>query len=143
MTPPMEPTEHGLSALLGRVADAMGRLITQHLSLAKLELAEEAREVGVNLGRLAAFVPFVLVGYAFICAALAALLARWVGMAGALAIVGGLNLVGGTLGVLGALKTLKGKRVLPDTKQELNRSATVLSATADGSLARQDGPHGL
>ena len=63
--------------------------------LAKLELVEDARVLGADAGRMALFVPFVLVGYGLLMGALAACLAPKLGWAGSLALVGGVNLVGG------------------------------------------------
>lgn len=136
-----EPPERGLPALLGRVADAMGRLVTQHLTLARLELAEDARQLGQSLGRIALFVPFLVVGYAFLCGALAAVLSRWLGIWGALAVMGGVNLVGGGIGILHGVSQLRQKRVMPGTQNELNRSATVLSAASETSVSRQERTH--
>jgi hypothetical protein len=90
--------------------------------------------VGADLARLAAFVPFVLVGYGFLCAALAVALAKWLGIAGSLALVGGLNLVGGIMGITRSAARLKAHRVMDETKNELNRSVTA--------LAHPEGPHG-
>lgn len=122
-----EQREPGLAALLGRMTDGFSRLVTQHLALARLELMDDAREMGTDVARIAAFVPFVLVGYAFVCAALSAFLARWLDWDGSLAVVGALNLVVGGLGVTRALTRLKSHRLMDDTAQELNRSVAVLA----------------
>ena len=122
-----EQTERGLSALVGRLTDGFSKLVTQHLTLARLELMEDARVMGSDVARIAAFVPFVLVGYAFLCAALSAFLAPWLGWAGSLALVGGVNLVGGGVGIARAASRLSAHRVMDDTTEELNRSVTVLT----------------
>ncbi|NTX55318.1 phage holin family protein, partial [Myxococcus sp. CA039A] len=88
-----EQTERGLAALVGRMADSFSRLVTQHLQLARLELAEDLKATGMNVAMIAAFVPFILVGYAFACGALAAVLSAYLGWAGALGAVSLLNLV--------------------------------------------------
>lgn len=122
-----EQTERGLTVLVGRLTDGLGKLVTQHLTLARVELMEDARAMGQDVALIAAFVPFVLVGYAFLCGALAVALARWVGWAGALALVGALNLVGGGLGIARASARLKSHRVMDETTEELNRSVTVFA----------------
>jgi hypothetical protein len=122
-----EQTERGLAALVGRMTDGFSKLVTQHLALARMELMDDARAVGTDVARIAAFVPFVLVGYAFLCAALSAFLARWIGWDGALAVVGAVNLVGGGLGIARAASRLKAHRVMDDTTEELNRSVEVLA----------------
>ena len=122
-----EQTERGLTVLVGRLTDGFSKLVTQHLTLARVELMEDARVMGSNAARIAAFVPFVLVGYAFLCAALSAFLARWIGWDGALALVGAVNLVGGGLGIARAASRLKSHQVMDETTRELNRSVSALA----------------
>ena len=124
-----EQTERGLPALLGRLTDGFSKLVTQHLTLARVEMMEDARVMGSDVARIAAFVPFVLVGYAFLCAALSAFLARWIGWDGSLALVGAVNLVGGGLGIARAASRLKSFQLMDDTAQELNRSVSALAQT--------------
>lgn len=132
-----ERQDTSIGALLGRVVDGVSRLVTQHLELARLEIAEDARHLGAGLGRLAVFVPFVLVGYAFVCAAASVLLSRWVGLFGALALVGAANLLGGGLGLWRAATRLRSRDMMGTTRQELGRSAGALTATSS-----KEPPHG-
>jgi uncharacterized membrane protein YqjE len=122
-----EQTERGISALVGRMADSFSRLVTQHLQLARLELAEDMKSTGLSVAMIVAFVPFILVGYAFLCGALAALLSVWLGWAGALGAIGLVNLAGGALGALWAVQRLKNRRVMDDSSQELSRSMAALT----------------
>lgn len=122
-----EQTERGLAALVARLTEGFSKLVTQHLALARVELLEDARSMGMDVALIAAFVPFILVGYALLCGALVALLAPPLGWAGALALVGALNLVGGIVGVLRAAGRLKSLRVMDGTTAELNRSVTALA----------------
>ena len=122
-----EQTERGLSTLVTRLTDGFSKLVVQHLTLARVEMIEDARSLGMDVALIAAFVPFVLVGYFFLCGALVAVLAPWLGWAGALALVGALNLVGGVLGVVRAASRLKSLRMMDDTAAELNRSVTALA----------------
>ncbi|WP_306818501.1 phage holin family protein [Archangium lipolyticum] len=122
-----EQTERGLAVLVGRLTDVFSKLVTQHLTLARVELMDDARLMGSDVARIAAFVPFVLVGYFFVCGALSALLARWLGWTGALALVGVANLVGGGLGIARAATRLKSFRLMDNTTEELNRSVAVLA----------------
>ncbi|MCP3060832.1 phage holin family protein [Myxococcus sp. K38C18041901] len=129
-----EQTERGLTALVGRMADSFSRLVTQHLQLARLELEEDLKSASMNVAMIAAFVPFILVGYAFACAALAAVLFPWLGWAGAFGVVALLNLVAGGGGVAWALHKLKTRRMMDDTTDELSRSMAALTAPAPMSL---------
>jgi uncharacterized membrane protein YqjE len=130
-----EETERGLATLVGRMTDGFSRLVSQHLALARVELMEDARTMGTDAARIAAFVPFVLVGYLFMCAALSVFLATWLGWAGSLAAVGALNLVGGGLGIVRSAARLKAHRLMDDTTEELERSVAVL-AQAPAPVAR-------
>ncbi|MCY1076734.1 phage holin family protein [Archangium lansingense] len=141
-----EQTERGLTVLVGRLTDGFSKLVTQHLTLARVELMEDARVMGSDVARIAAFVPFVLVGYAFLCAALSAFLARWIGWDGSLALVGAVNLVVGGLGIARAANRLKSFQVMDETTRELNRSVSVLAqapvpAVQPATLPREAG-HG-
>ena len=42
--------------LVGQMVDGVGKLVTQHIALAKLEIAEELRGLGRDVGKVAAFV---------------------------------------------------------------------------------------
>ncbi|HLL01200.1 MAG TPA: phage holin family protein [Myxococcaceae bacterium] len=128
-----EQTDRGISALVGRMADGFSRLVSQHITLARMELAEDAKAVGLDAARIAVFVPFVLVGYVFVCGALAAAIAPWLGWAGALGAVGGVNLVGGGIGIMGAVSRLKSRPVMDNTSQELSKSVAVLTEVSNAA----------
>jgi uncharacterized membrane protein YqjE len=118
-----------LANLLGNIVDGFGRLVTEHIALAKLELAKDANGLARELGKLALLLPLIAVGYAFICAALVALLVPTLSVAAALALVGAANLVSGSAGAYVAWKRLKRPPVMENTLDELGRSVSVLKAT--------------
>ena len=120
--------ERGIVAQVGRIADGLSTLVSQHLELLRLELAQDARAIGASVGTIAALAPFVLVGYALLCASLAWAVSPWVGVAGGLAIVGGVNVAGGVGGILFAVRRLQARRMLGQTRRELSQSAQVLSS---------------
>lgn len=120
--------EQGIAAQVARIADGLSRLVSEHLTLLRLELAEDAKAVGVSIGTIAALAPFVLVGYALLCAALAWAVSPWVGVAGGLAIVGAVNVVGGIGGILHAVNKLRTRQVLGTSRRELSQSAHVFSS---------------
>jgi uncharacterized membrane protein YqjE len=134
------PDRAGLAATVGRMADGFSKLVTQHIALAKMELAEDAKALGGELGRMAVFVPFILTGYALLCGALAVLLGTWIGMAGGLAVVGAANVLGGGVGIWRAVNRLRARQMLGGTLEELNRSTTVLTAPNGGRGTEV--PHG-
>ena len=111
-----------------QLAGELGHLVSQHIALAKLELGEAARRTGLGVGVIAAFAPLVLVGYAFLNAALALWLGRWLSVPGAVALVGLLNVVGGVLGVVLGARAFR-RPALGDTAVELERTMNVLAPT--------------
>jgi uncharacterized membrane protein YqjE len=132
-----EQTDRGIAALVGRMADSFSRLVSQHITLARLELAEDAKAMGLGVARIVAFVPFLLVGYLFLCGALSVVLATWIGYAGAMAVVGGLNVVGGGLGIWRAVSNLQGRQMMDDSSQELSRSVAALTTVSPPAVPSQ------
>jgi hypothetical protein len=115
-----------ISSQFKDLVDALGELTAQHIRLARAELAEDARFVGVRVGRIIAFLPFTLVGYGFLCVALALVLRRVMPADLAFALVGSLNVIVGLVGMVVSAKQLEGKRVLDETLIELEASSTIL-----------------
>jgi hypothetical protein len=100
--------------------------VSQHIALAKLELGETAKRTGLGVAQIAAFAPLILVGYGFLNAALALLLGRWIPLAGAVALVGLLNVVAGLLGVVLAARAFR-RPLLDDSVVELERTVQTLA----------------
>lgn len=123
------PESSGIAATVGNIADGLSKLVTQHIALARVELLDNVRSVGADLGRLVAFAPFLLVGYALCCLALAVILTPSCGRAGALLVVGGSNLLGGSAGAFFSIQRLRKKKMLAQSAEELSRSALALSET--------------
>ena len=101
------------------LVDAFGELVSQHVRLARMELAEDARFVGLRIGLIAAFAPLVLVGYGFLCLALALLLREVMHPAAAFLLVGVLNLAIGAVGIALVARQLGARKVLNDSMSEL------------------------
>ena len=120
-------SDGGIGAHLVRISDGLARLLGQHFALARLELADDARRVGVRVGAIALFAPFILVGHGFLCAAAAVGLAGLISYPWALVAVGAANLMLGIGGVTWAAQSLKSRKVLDDTVDELRRSADLLA----------------
>ena len=109
-----------------QLAGELSNLVSQHIALAKLELGETAKRTGLGVAQIAAFAPLILVGYGFLNAALALLLGRWIPLAGAVALVGLLNVVAGLLGVVLAARSFR-RPVLDDSVVELQRTVQTLA----------------
>lgn len=99
--------ESGLTALLTRLLHGVGQLVSDHVTLARLEIGAEAQALGGGLGILALFGLLALTGHALVCGALAVLLGRWLTLPGALFVVGGANLVLGAVGLRLAVARLR------------------------------------
>src|SRR5688572_21839686 len=89
----------GVGGLVTRLADGLGKLVTDHITLARLELSQDARGLLKDVAGILVFAPFVLVGYGFLCAALAVALASFMSPAVAVLLVGLLNVIGGGAGI--------------------------------------------
>ncbi len=121
----MAPAEH-----LRTLVESFQELVEGHIRLFKVELAEDARIVGIQVAKIAAFVPLILVGYGFVCAATELFLRRFLPIDVSLLIVGLLNLGVGAGGIALAAFKLRGRQVLLGSTQELMASRAVLMETA-------------
>ena len=117
----MQLAEH-----LKAIVDAMSELIAQHIKLARVELKEDAREVGTQVGKIAAFVPLLIVGYVLVCIAAALFLRHYLPIEVGFLIVAGLNFAVGGVGILLALRRLRARKVMRETRSELQATAIVL-----------------
>jgi uncharacterized membrane protein YqjE len=116
-----------LTTLLKRTMEGVGHLVSEHLELAKLELKENATAFRSQIGLLMVFGAFVVVGYGFLCAALAVALSEWVSIGVALLIVGLANAFGGGIGLYVAASRIKSTRMLPESGREISESAEALA----------------
>lgn len=117
-----------LSTQVRELVDAFSELVAQHVRLAKMELADDARFVGLRVGLIAALAPLILVGYGFLCGGLAIALAAVMPTALAFVVVGLLNLVAGGAGIAVAARQLSERKMMPTTFTELESTRVVVSA---------------
>jgi hypothetical protein len=115
-----------LASQLREVVNALSELLAQHVRLARAELADDARFVGVRVGLIAALAPLILVGYGFLCVGLALGLRHVMPVEWAFVLVGVLNLGGGLLGIWGAAKELSGRKVMNESLTALERSTALV-----------------
>lgn len=120
------PALMALGTQLRDVVDGFSELTAQHIRLARLELAEDARFVGVRVGVIAALAPLILVGYGFLCVALALVLRRVMPADLAFLLVGLVNLIGGVAGIAVAAKQLNAKKVMHETLTELEETSSIV-----------------
>ncbi|HME92478.1 MAG TPA: phage holin family protein [Myxococcaceae bacterium] len=127
MRSPKKDADGSLSPLITKLADGLGRLLSEHLELARLELKGDAKALATVGARLAVALPFALVGYAFLCAALCLALSHWLILEAVVAVVGALNLLAGGVLAYAAVRGLKRQNVMDKTLQELSKSVAVLA----------------
>jgi hypothetical protein len=115
-----------MAGLVVQLVGDFSHLVAQHVALAKVELQHSASTVGLGVGQIAAFAPLILVGYAFLNAALALVLQGWLTLPGAVALVGLINVLGGVLGIVRAVRRLR-RPVLGTSLHELEETAHALT----------------
>lgn len=124
----------GVVRELRRLADATGRLVREHVDLARAELEQDARRIAGDAAMGVVALPFLLTAQLLLSAALALWIAEALGGPWAFAIVGGANLAAGAgLALLAAHRLRKdGKVELPATTEELERDRKMLRELRDG-----------
>ncbi len=111
------------------LVDAFSELVTQHLRLARLELKQDARFVGVRVGVIAIFAPLIVVGYCCLCIALALALRPFLGEVLAFLVVGVLNLLVAGIGIAVAGRQLSNHKMMNATQLELQTSTAMVLPT--------------
>ncbi|MBE2249239.1 MAG: phage holin family protein [Myxococcus sp.] len=120
-----------LGSQLRDVVDGLSELTAQHIRLARVELADDARFVGVRLAVIAALAPLILVGYGFLCVALALTLRRVMAADLAFLLVGLINLIAGVIGVVLAARQLKTREPMQVSMTELEATTAILSPSRE------------
>lgn len=91
-----------------------------------MELKHDARFFGIRLGLIAVFTPMILVGYGFLCIALALALRRVMGEELAFIAVGLVNLFIASVGIAIAGRQLSKHQALSTTRVELQTSSAAV-----------------
>ena len=133
--------ENGNARMAGelrRLADALSRLVKQHFDLARAELRVDASRWGQDAAVALAAMPFAVIGLLLVDLALAALLARAIGVPGALAVLGAANLAGAGALSRRAVRRIRARRAaLRGTAEELRLDRETLRGGGRGAP-----PHG-
>jgi uncharacterized membrane protein YqjE len=115
-----------LGSQLSELVGSLSELLGAHVKLAKAELQQNAKEVGVEAGKIAAFVPLILIGYTLLMVSLSIVIGRQLSIEAGFAIVGGVHVVGGGLGVWWAVKKMGKTHPLEHTRSQLSESVEVV-----------------
>lgn len=121
-----------ISALFSRLAETVGKLVSDHLRLSRLELTDDARAMGSRIGVIAAFSLVIVVGYSLLCAAIAIVAGGLITPAGGWLLVAGINLVVGGVGLKVALARLK----FPERVDEMVDEVATQARASVVSIAR-------
>jgi hypothetical protein len=131
----------GIVDLLRETVDGLGRLIAEHVNLAKLELATDVRRFVRRAAPGLAVMPMLVLGYAFLWLGAALALGRKIGTAEALAAVGGLHLLVGVVGAAAVARRLRQRPpMMDDTAAQVSRTIATLAATSPSSSAAATSP---
>ncbi len=114
--------------LVRETLDGLGRLVSQHVKLARLELSADLRAMGTRVASMVALALLMLLGYALTMVGLALLLAGDRRVAFAFGAVGLVHLLGAGAAML--LLVARGERL-----QVMKSTATELAHSADALIA--------
>src|SRR5512145_1471834 len=118
----------GIVTLLKVASDDLGRLISDHLRLTRLELLADIKAYSSRVAILAALVPIVFLGYAFVCLGTCVVLSKWLGLGVALFLVGGVHLVGAVAASFVAARRLQNMHPMSESVCEASESVSSLAA---------------
>lgn len=121
-----------LGTQLRDLVDSFSELTAQHIRLARVELASDAKFIGVRVGVIAVLAPMILVGYGFLCVALAYALQRVIAIDLSFFLVGLINLLIGAVGIGYAVKQLQSRPVLDETIRELDATQALVRREPEG-----------
>jgi hypothetical protein len=135
----MTTKEPALLSLVKELVDALGSLVGGHLRLARAELAGDARRFARRAGLLGLVVAFGLLGYGLACLAAGLALAPIMGAPLAFLALGGVHLVGASIG-LGVLLSRAPRRPLDESLTALDETFHAVAALQPSatSAAREE-----
>lgn len=129
--PSMRATEtsDGIIGLVRETADGLGRLVADHIKLARLEIVADAKGYARETAVLLVGALILLVGYGFAWLAIALTLATWLGAPIAFGCVAALHLAAGGVALGAATRRMKRARLMGETASEVSRSVSALART--------------
>lgn len=131
-TPRAQDEGEGLIGLVRDTADGLGRLIADHIKLARVEMAADAKAYSRRVGLVALAGGVLLIGYLFACIAGALALGRVIGGPLAFLAFGSAHLVLGLIVLWAVVRRLGQPSVLDDTMSQVGRSVATLKAQVTG-----------
>jgi hypothetical protein len=117
----------GIISLVRETADGLGRLMGDHIKLARLELVSDLKAYVQKAGLLTVMAVFLALGYALACVGLSLVLAQWWGAIAGFFAVGGFHVLVGGIGLAVGIRNLRQTHLLDETINEVSRSVSTLT----------------
>jgi predicted anti-sigma-YlaC factor YlaD len=116
----------GIIGLVKETAEGLGKLLGDHVRLARIELVADIKGYGRDVAMLVVAAVVVVIGYAFAWVAGGLALARLIGGPLAFALIAFVHLVAGAIAAVVAVRRARGTRPLQETANEVERSVRAL-----------------
>jgi len=116
----------GVVGLARETADALGRLMVQHLRLARLEIKADLRAMGLQAGLIAVLAALATVGYGLTMTGLAIMLDGGAKGGIPLLVIGAIHVLGAGAGLLVTVVRLRRLRLMNATADEAAQSLAPL-----------------
>lgn len=117
--------------------ESSSHLMGQHLTLARLELREDARAMASQMVGIAVFAFLLVVGYGFLCVAAGHFLARFMASDVAFLLIAGAHLLVGGIGIGIAARKLQKRVPMAESLDEMVATARALKPNGNGRLHAQ------
>ncbi len=116
----------GIIGLVRETAEGLGKLLGDHVRLARIELVADVKSYTRGLAVLLTAVVILIVGYAFAWIAGGLALARLIGAPLAFALIAAVHLVAGAIAVVIAMRRARATHPLQETANAVERSVQAL-----------------
>jgi hypothetical protein len=127
----------GLSELFRETAASLGHLVGQHLLVARLEIAAEARAMSRRFLRIAVLAALIAVGYVLAAAGLALVIGSRAGVGLPLVIIGVLHFAGAGAALSVVLMRARGPHLMGHTTAAVTGTvATLTAAPSPAAIGR-------
>jgi hypothetical protein len=125
----------GVVGLLRETVDGLGQLIADHIKLARLEMAADARSYGQGVATIVVAGFVLALGYGFAWLAIGLAVARFCGAPIAFGGVAALHLIAGGVALSSAVKRMKRPALMRGTAVEASRSVNALTQSLEGRVS--------
>ncbi|HEY2900854.1 MAG TPA: phage holin family protein [Polyangia bacterium] len=124
----------GLLGLVRETVDGIGRLVSEHMKLARLEFQADIKTYGRSLAILLLVAAVFVLAYALACVGLAVLLSRWIPLAYSFFAVAGAHVLVGAIAAAVAVSKLRASQpLMRESVNEVQRSMGALTGSGAGN----------